>query len=112
MTLAVSRTGLWRTQRGLVSGRLQLSRRAVRRNLITLLIAIGAAVLAGVLQLQESNAVYPGGPLHAMESAAQDAVLRTRNPESYGTSVGKDPRKVITIVAMDEHSLSELGVWR
>src|SRR5438105_7041757 len=101
-----------RQKAAFTSRRVAWSRRAVRRNLITLLIAIGAAVLAGVLQLQESNALYPSGPLHAMESAAHDLVLRTRNPESYGSSVGRDPRQVITIVAMDERSLAELGIWR
>jgi adenylate cyclase len=47
-----------------------------------------------------------------MESAAQDTVLRTRNPEQYGSSVGRDPRQLITIVAIDEKSLSELGLFR
>jgi adenylate cyclase len=94
------------------SRRLALSRRALRRNLVTLAIAVGAALFAGVLQVDESTALYPGGPLHAMESTAQDAVLRSRNPERYGSSVGRSPRELITIVAIDERSLAELGLFR
>ena len=90
----------------------RLSRRALRRNLVTLCIAVAAAIVGGVLQVQESAALYAGGPLHAMEATAQDAVLRTRNPEQYGSSVGRDPRQLITIVAIDEKSLAELGLFR
>jgi adenylate cyclase len=85
---------------------------AARRNLAILGIAIGAALIAGLLQVQESQALYPGGPLHAMESAAQDAVLRSRNPDRYGTSVGRDPRGLITLIAIDERSLAQLGLFR
>src|SRR5690242_4588690 len=92
--------------------RLAWSRRAVRRNLFTLGIALAAIVLAAYLQVQESTTLYPGGPLHAMESAVQDAVLRTRDSARYGTSVGRDPRELVTIVAIDEKSLAELGLFR
>jgi adenylate cyclase len=88
------------------------SRRWLHRNLAVLAIATAAAVIAGVLQLQESQSLYPGGPLHAMESAAQDAVLRTRNPDRYGSSVGRDPRSLIMLVAIDERSLAQLGLFR
>ena len=57
------------------------------------------------MQIAEWRAIYPSGPLHALESAAQDAVLRTRSPDEYGSSIGKDPRQLITIVAIDERSL-------
>src|SRR5215472_12610114 len=92
--------------------RMRWSGRWARRNLAVLAIAIAAAVIAGVLQVQESTALYPGGPLHAMEAAAQDAVLRSRNPERYGSSVGRDPRQLITIVAIDERTLGQLGLFR
>jgi adenylate cyclase len=92
--------------------RLRWSSRWARRNLTILGIAIVAALIAAVLQVQESQALYPGGPLHAMESAAQDTVLRTRNPARYGSSVGRDPRGLITLVAIDEHSLAQLGLFR
>ncbi len=74
--------------------------------------AVLAALFVGMLQIQESTALYAGGPLHAIESAAQDAVLRSRNPERYGTSVGRDPRGLITLVAIDERSIAELGLFR
>ena len=35
-------------------------------------------------------------------------MLRTRSPGEYGSSVGKDPRQLITLVAIDERSLFEL----
>src|SRR5258708_318929 len=100
----------WR--RRLDFGALRHRQRAVRRNLVSLLIAPGAALGACILQGQESGALFAGGPLHAMESTAQDAVLRTRNPDRYGSSVGRDPRQLITIVAIDERSLGELGLFR
>jgi len=89
-----------------------VSRRAWRRNLVTLAIVAGVTLLTGLVQVQESTALYPGGPLHALESAAQDAVLRGRNADRYGTSVGRDPRQLMTIVAIDERSLAELGLFR
>jgi adenylate cyclase len=89
-----------------------VSRRAWRRNLVTLAIVIGVTLLTGLVQVQESTALYPGGPLHALESAAQDAVLRGRNADRYGSSVGRDPRQLMTIVAIDERSLAELGLFR
>src|ERR1051326_9114476 len=92
--------------------RVEWSSRALRRNLVALGLALGAAVLAGLLQFQEARALYPGGPLHAMEGALQDAVLRTRNPDRYGTSVGRDPRSLITVVAIDERSLAQFGLFR
>lgn len=79
---------------------------------MTLAIVIGATLLTGFVQIQESTALYPGGPLHALESAAQDTVLRGRNTDRYGSSVGRDPRELVTIVAIDEHSLAELGLFR
>src|SRR5438067_5473611 len=112
MTLAASRTRSpsWRLRPTL--GPATVSRRAARRNLVALAIAVAAAGVAGVLQVQVSGALYPGGPLHAMEAAAQDAVLRSRNPERYGSSVGPDPRQLITIIAVDERSLAQLGLFR
>jgi adenylate cyclase len=90
----------------------QWSRRVLRRTLAALVIALLAGMGGATLQIAEWQAIYPSGPLHALESAAQDAVLRTRNPNEYGSSVGKDPRQLITIVSMDERSLAELGVFR
>src|SRR3954452_14640123 len=92
--------------------RQRILRQAVRRNLVILGIALLATALCGWLQLQESQALYTGGPLHAFESVTQDAVLRTRNPDRYGTSVGRDPRSLITLVSIDERSLAQLGLFR
>jgi adenylate cyclase len=86
--------------------------RHLRRNAVTLAIALGAAVVAGLLQVVDSVAVYHAGPLYAAEATMQDAVLRTRTPESYGTSVGRDPRQIITLIAIDERSLAALGLFR
>jgi adenylate cyclase len=83
-----------------------------RRNLVILSIAAIVATVCGWLQLQESQALYAGGPLHAAESVAQDAVLRTRDPGRYGSSVGRDPRSLITLVSIDERSLAQLGLFR
>src|SRR5881394_3468585 len=88
------------------------SRRVVRRTLAALAIAVVTGIGGAALQIAEWQSIYPSGPLHALESTAQDAVLRTRNPNEYGSSVGKDPRQLITIVSMDERSLAELGVFR
>src|SRR5258708_229254 len=88
------------------------SRRAVRRTEVAIVIAMAAASFAAVLQVAEWQAIYPSGLLHALGSAAKDAVLRSRSPDQYGSSVGKDPRQLITIVAMDERSLAELGLFQ
>ena len=88
------------------------SRRTVRRTTVAIVIALAAASFAAVLQVAEWQAIYPSGPLHALESAAQDAVLRSRSPDQYGSSVGKDPRQLITIVAIDERSIAELSLFQ
>lgn len=87
------------------------SRRVVRRVSAALVFALVAGVCGAGLHIAEWLAIYPSGPLHALESSAQDAVLRTRSPGDYGSSVGKDPRQLITLVAMDERSLAELGIF-
>src|SRR5215471_8212159 len=92
--------------------RFQWSRRGIRSAVVILAIVVACALLGGFLQLQERNALYPSGPLHAIESLAQDSALRTRSPDQYGTSVGRNPRDLITIVAIDEHTLAELGLIR
>lgn len=87
-------------------------RRALRRNLVALALALLAALIAGILQGYRSQALFRGDPLYALESAAQDAVLRGRNPDNYGSSIGRPVRQLITIAAMDDRSLSELGMFR
>jgi hypothetical protein len=75
-------------------------------------LALVGGALTGLLQASQSDALYDGGgiadPLLAFESTLQDWVLRTPSPETYGSSVGKDPRDLITIVVMDEKSIEEV----
>jgi adenylate cyclase len=96
--------------------RFRFGRRQVRRNAAALALALVVSVLAALVQASQADQLYEGGgiasPLYAFESDLQDWVLRTRSPSSYGTSVGKDPRDLITIVAMDEKSIEELGLYR
>jgi adenylate cyclase len=96
--------------------RFRPGQRQVRRNAGALALALVVGGLAAILQASQSDVLYDGGgiagPLYAFESVVQDWVLRTRSPDSYGTSVGKDPRDLITIVAMDDKSIQELGLYR
>jgi CHASE2 domain-containing sensor protein len=90
----------------------RLSRRALRRNLIAVSIGLAAALLFGYAQFAQAQALYQGGPLYAIETALHDLILRGRDPAGYGSTIGRDPRSFITIVAMDDKSLAELGVFR
>ncbi len=96
--------------------RLRLSRsrpggRTIRRNAVALLLTAAAATVAMGLQAQQIDATSGGGPLYALETSAQDLVLRNRDPERYGTGL-VDPRQKITIVALDDASFDRLGIWR
>src|SRR5205823_10972028 len=53
------------------------------------------------------------GALESLDSAAHDSILRARPAASYfdTASAGADPRAFITIVAIDERTLSELGAY-
>lgn len=65
------------------------------------------ATLGSVLQL-----AHPA--LGSVDSALQDDVLAMRSPESYLgglANTGRDPRSFITIVAIDERTLAELGAY-
>jgi diguanylate cyclase (GGDEF)-like protein len=53
-------------------------------------------------------------PLATVDSSLQDFALARRTPRSYlgaTTNTAADPRKFITIVAIDERTLSELGAY-
>ncbi len=110
--VASTRTPGGRSRFRVDAKRFRPSRRTRNRNLVALVLALLAAALGVGLQLAQSDAVYRSGPLQALESAAQDSVIRGRNPSAYGSSVGQDPRQLITIVAIDDKSLNELGIWR
>ncbi|MGI9146589.1 MAG: CHASE2 domain-containing protein, partial [Chloroflexota bacterium] len=102
----------WRLQNVLP----RLGSTGFRRNAHALLLILPAAALASTVQVMQANAMYPGAglsaPLYALETALQDAVLRSQPPDRYGSSIGRDPRSVLTLIAMDESSLAELGVFR
>jgi diguanylate cyclase len=76
------------------------------------------ATCGSVLQIGDPS-VYDGhaaGTLDTLDASAQDAILRTRAPESFlDTSASRnpsaDPRAFITIVAIDERTVSELGAY-
>lgn len=80
------------------------------------LLALGAAAPFVLLQASQSTALYRGSgldaPLYAVDSTFYDWLMRTRRPEGYASSVGADPRGLITLIAMDDKSLAELGVFR
>lgn len=88
-----------------------------RRNGVALALAFMSAALFATLQVYKSGPVNTGtGPaLTALDSAIQDLALESRSPESYlGAGVGQvhtvqDPRSFITIVAIDERTIAELG---
>jgi EAL domain-containing protein (putative c-di-GMP-specific phosphodiesterase class I)/CHASE2 domain-containing sensor protein len=68
------------------------------------------AVIAGL----GSWLVVRASALDIVDASIQDWVLTNRSPESYlGSSAGtaRDPRNFITIVAIDERTLSELGAY-
>lgn len=92
--------------------RLSLHRRTARRNLVACTLGLVAAIVTSYSQMNQDQAVYRGGPLYALETAAQDVALRGRDPSLYGSALGKDPRELITIIALDNKSLAELGHWQ
>lgn len=93
------------------------SRRTVLRNAVALLFALSASILGGFVQRGQTEDLYRGGPLYALETSVQDTIQRLRSPELWtyqgdGTPPAQDPRSFITIVAMDDKSIEELGVFR
>lgn len=92
-----------------------------RRLSIALLIGLLAGGVAAALQLVQLRSTYDGGwggPLIALESAAQDMALRERRPESYiqvpqagEVAVSRDPRELLLLVTIDEKTIAELGAY-
>jgi diguanylate cyclase (GGDEF)-like protein len=69
------------------------------------------ALLLAVLAWGVESVVHP---LPGIDTSLQDLALSRRAPESYlgaAADTPADPRKFITIVAIDEHTLSELGAY-
>jgi adenylate cyclase len=118
----------WSTSRRLVSSPPRLSaalpsRRVFRRNAVALVLALTSAAVLAVVQATQAGSLYLGtgavGTLQALDSAVHDLALRSRTPESYlnatsspdETKRGRDPRAFITIVAIDERTIAELGAY-
>jgi diguanylate cyclase (GGDEF)-like protein len=89
--------------------RLQVVRGAVRRSLLPFVLALLLGGAFTYLQLLSA------GPLQSLDESAHDLIVSQRSPESYlGDSAGgfvRDPRDFITIVAIDDRTLAELGAY-
>jgi diguanylate cyclase (GGDEF)-like protein len=85
--------------------------RALARNLPALVLALLVGAAASALQL----AGAASSPLSALDEAAHDLLLRSQPADtvlgSLGISHAADPRSFITIVAVDERTISELGSY-
>src|SRR5438105_9330856 len=105
------------------TARARIKKRGLRRNLVAFVIALVIGGCLALIQIQQSSSLYQGlgllGPLDALESTAQDLALTARGPSSYlqvttspdQVPVLADPRDVITLVTIDEHTLAELGAY-
>src|ERR1700716_3369424 len=89
-----------------------------RRNVVALALAVISAPSFGIIQARQAGARDAGGlSFEPLDSLVQDFALRSRTPESYlQTSAGQlrslpDPRSFITIVAIDERTMAELGAY-
>src|SRR5260370_13400370 len=74
--------------------------------------ALLRALVLGALAAAFKTVARP--PLASIDSAIQDAVLAGRAPETFlgdAANTARDPRSFITIVAIDERTLSELGAY-
>src|SRR5438132_3985216 len=72
-----------------------------------LLLALVLSAVGSVLQLTLQ-------PFASLDTSFQDAVLANRSPDSYlgaAANTPRDPRTFITIVAIDERTLAELGAY-
>ena len=72
-----------------------------------MLVALALSGIGWVLQF-----VYQ--PLAGLDASVQDFVLARRSPESYlgsAANTPRDPRTFITIVAIDDRTLAELGAY-
>src|SRR5258708_32523628 len=89
-----------------------------RRNAVALAFAIVSAMSFGIIQARQAGAIDADGlSFEPLDSLVQDFALRSRPPESYlQASDGQlrslpDPRSFITIVAIDEGTIPELGAY-
>jgi len=89
-----------------------------RRNAVALVLAVISAMSLGFIQVRQAGAFDAAGlSFEPLDSLVQDFALRSRTPESYlQASAGQtrslpDPRNFITIVAIDERTIAELGAY-
>src|SRR6266849_6616130 len=89
-----------------------------RRNVVALAVAIISATSFGTVQARQAGTLDAGWlSFEVLDSLVQDFALRSRTPESYlQASAGQlrslpDPRSFITIVAIDERTIAELGAY-
>src|SRR5438105_1571474 len=76
------------------------------RTLFALGVAVAVVLVAFALEAtQPSHAV-----IESVDAAAHDLVLSARPASSY-LAPGGDPRNFITIVAIDERTIGELGAY-
>jgi diguanylate cyclase (GGDEF)-like protein len=81
------------------------------------LLGLAIGVVASLIQLGAISGGSGGSsPFAALDAAAQDQLLRAQSPEWHlGTAAGIDParnpRNFITIVAIDERTIDELGAY-
>src|SRR3954466_3701970 len=93
--------------------------RLLRRGALALVPAMLLTLGGSLAQLSPATpgvAQSTSGPFAALDAAAHDYVLRARAPESYLDTGADgrpavDPRDFITIVAIDERTLTDLGAY-
>src|SRR6185503_6350787 len=80
-------------------------------NLTALLVALLVTAAAALVQAANISS----NPLGALDDAAHDLLLRSQPADGVLSSLGinqaMDPRSFITIVAIDERTISELGAY-
>jgi diguanylate cyclase (GGDEF)-like protein len=79
------------------------------------LTALLTALLVGVAASALQATGIASSPLAALDDAAHDLLLRSQPPDtilgSLGINQAADPRSFITIVAIDERTIAELGAY-
>lgn len=99
-----------------------VSRRTRACNVVALCSALVLATIALLVEAAQSTSAYQGsgliGPLYALDAAVQDVALRAREPAAYVQQPGQDqrrvdadPRTIISIVAIDDATIAQLGAY-
>ena len=92
--------------------------RRLRTSAVALAVAFLLATCGSLLQVGKPwvQDGHTADPIETLDVSAQDAILRARTAESFLDSSARgtpsaDPRAFITIVAIDERTVSELGAY-